>query len=384
MHRWWLVVVSSFFSSVVSSVTFSNRSSRTVFCLIYDVHKNCIDEREVAPDASYSVANLLRYAPPFSLHVQSVGKAAKIYTLPVGMLLSDASLSNGLRSEQAQVALFTDEITISNPLMPLQPAERVAMLERKIAQSYLPAEVLKYLHYPLLRLGALKKPDDEIANKIEKYINWILLMPWGKQTYDLFYGDVHKDTLDDTKLGIAEKDAVTQIIEQFKTGEQLSGVKLGVCLVGGTADMRQRVARVVAHRIGRKKADIVLSGLNRYEQLMGSSYLFDHAEPGAVVKAVQAAGSMNPLMVIDYGSSILYSGVAQACVELLDPAMTRTVYDQYVDFTIDLSSSFVLVIAEHSTIDFRLEKFVQVISLDKPEEPAQKPESGSQATGGTH
>lgn len=178
-----------------------------------------------------------------------------------------------------------------------------------------------------------------------KYIDWIVDIPWDKQTKDILDIDYAHEKLNEGHYGLdTVKERILEYVSvlalQKHRGEDKSiraPVLLFVGLVGtGKTTMAQSIAKVLDRQFIR----IPFGGLGDPLYLRGRSRVHAESEPGAIIKGLIAAKSNNPVILLDEIDRVAddaLNTIMGVLVELLDPEQNDRFTDHYLDYPFDLS-----------------------------------------------
>lgn len=229
------------------------------------------------------------------------------------------------------------------------------------------------------QFGAMTLPDavrvavDRELNKLERTSeqsgeygwirNWLDLvgeLPWGKQSddqLDLLQARVILDAdhngLDDVKDRVLEFLAVRKLrtdreIEQ--RGGRGSGAILS--LVGPPGVGKTSLGESIARTLGRQFVRVALGGVRDEAEIRGHRRTYVGASAGRIVRAIQEAGTMNPVMLLDEIDKVgsgWQGDPSSALLEVLDPAQNHSFKDHYLEVELDLSN--VLFLATANVLD---------------------------------
>ncbi len=189
------------------------------------------------------------------------------------------------------------------------------------------------------------------------YIDWITSLPWGTYTQDKLDIVAAQTAMNSSHYGMSEpKDRMLEYLATIKLRMEQGGEKAvhapAVFLVGLVGTGKTTFAYSLAATMGRQFARIPFGGLGSARDLRGRSRLFDEAEPGVIVKALQSAGSMNPIILLDEIDRVganERADIMGVLVELLDPTQNNRFLDHYLDYPLDLSQVLFVATANNTT-----------------------------------
>jgi ATP-dependent Lon protease len=211
---------------------------------------------------------------------------------------------------------------------------------------------------------------------IRTWLDTVLDLPWTKKTTDTTDVKHARQVLDADHTGL--DDVKERIVEHLAVrarrasrglevvGGRGSGAVLA--LVGPPGVGKTSLGESVAHALGRSFVRVALGGVRDEAEIRGHRRTYVGALPGRIVRALQEAGTMNPVLLLDeidkVGSD--YRGdPAAALLEVLDPAQNHTFRDHYLDVDLDLSDVVFLATANVlDTIPSALLDRMEVVRLD--------------------
>ena len=220
----------------------------------------------------------------------------------------------------------------------------------RIEKAKLPKEVKEKANYELSRLKNMNSSSSE-GNVIKGYLDWILDIPWSKNTKESIDIVKARKVLDDEHYGL--EDVKDRIIEYLAV-KQFSKSQKGpiLCLVGPPGVGKTSIARSIAHATNRKYTRMSLGGMRDEAEIRGHRKTYVGAIPGRIVYSMRDAKSMNPLMLLDEIDKINsdYKGdPSDALLEVLDSEQNKTFRDNYLELPMNLSK--VMFIATANTLD---------------------------------
>lgn len=236
--------------------------------------------------------------------------------------------------------------------------QEVAEIAAKIEQGNLPDALRDQLKKELVALQRSVELGnyDEKYEKVSRYINWCLKIPFGQYTKDTLdiqkakdYFDKHHYGLDAVKNRFLEYLAVLNLQEKNQIENDFSAPIL--LLVGLVGTGKTTFAYSLAETLGRKLIRIPIGGMTSAKELRGDSRLLLGAEPGKVVRGICEEGSMNAVILldeIDRAADEANMDIMGVLVELLDPAQNHAFVDNYVNYPIDLSKAIFIATANNT------------------------------------
>lgn len=223
-------------------------------------------------------------------------------------------------------------------------------LEKKINQTRLTKEAKEKA------LGELKKlkmmpPMAAEATVIRNYLDWMVSIPWKKQTK--VKRDLHaaQAILDHDHYGL---DKVKDRIMEYLAVQQRTGRVKGsiLCLVGPPGVGKTSLGQSVARATNRHFVRVALGGVRDESEIRGHRRTYIGSQPGKIVQGMKKAKSSNPLFLldeIDKMASDWRGDPASALLEVLDPEQNHTFNDHYLEVDYDLSD--VMFICTANSLD---------------------------------
>lgn len=93
--------------------------------------------------------------------------------------------------------------------------------------------------------------------------------------------------------------------------------------------------------MGREFVRVALGGVRDESEIRGHRRTYVGSQPGRIVRALQEAKTMNPVILLDEVDKLAAGGwsgdTTAALLEVLDPAQNHTFRDQYLEIDLDLS-----------------------------------------------
>lgn len=237
--------------------------------------------------------------------------------------------------------------------------EQIAKLSEQVGKEELPQELKERIVVRLEQLSGLTDSPTFLPefDRLNKYIDWALSLPWNKRTKDILDLEHAKKILDKNHHGLNEiKDRVLEYISIMKLkqekgeGEDVLRAPI-LCFVGLVGTGKTTIASSIAEAMGRNFARIPFGGMGDPLDLRGQSRVHAEAEPGKIIKALRSTQAKNCVMLLDEIDRVTEEGRASimgVLVELLDPEQNKSYEDHFIDYPFDLSEVMFIATANNT------------------------------------
>src|SRR6478672_9868377 len=182
-------------------------------------------------------------------------------------------------------------------------ADDTERYRERIAETPLSDEARKEAERELGRLQSTG-PGHPEASTIRTYLDWLLSLPWGKESEDQDDVAAAGAVLEADHAGLEEvKDRILEYlaVRSFRRKREIEDEGGGaiLCLVGPPGVGKTSLGESIARALGREFVRMSLGGIRDEAEIRGHRRTYIGALPGRLVRALRDAGTMNPVILLD-------------------------------------------------------------------------------------
>ena len=237
-------------------------------------------------------------------------------------------------------------------------------LEEKINKTKLSKEAREKALTELKKLRNMSPMSAE-ATVVRNYLDWMVSIPWRKQT------KIEKDInnaqsiLEADHYGLEKvKERILEYLAVQQRTKKLKGPI--ICLVGPPGVGKTSLGKSIGQATGRNFVRMSLGGVRDEAEIRGHRRTYIGSLPGKIIQGMKKVKASNPLFLldeIDKMGSDWRGDPASALLEVLDPEQNDTFQDHYLEIDYDLSDVMFVTTANTLRIPDALMDRMEVIRI---------------------
>lgn len=221
-------------------------------------------------------------------------------------------------------------------------------LREKIKAAGMPKSIEDKALIELNRYTSMPGSSPE-SGVIRKYLDFMIELPWSKQSVDSDDIALAKKELDKDHYGL---DLVKDRILEYLAVKVMNhkNPQTILCLAGPPGVGKTSLARSIAKALNKSFVKQALGGVKDESEIRGHRRTYLGALPGRILQAMAKAGTNNPVFLldeIDKMSSDYKGDPTSAMLEVLDSEQNRFFSDHYLEEPYDLSNVFFIATANY-------------------------------------
>ena len=216
--------------------------------------------------------------------------------------------------------------------------ERKELLEKSKKKKW-NKDTADYFNKEMEKLEVLNPQSPDYSTQIQ-YLRTMVELPWNEYTKDDLNMKRAQRILDKDHYGMEK--VKERILEHMAVLSLRGDLKSPIlCLYGPPGVGKTSLGKSIAEAMRRKYVRISLGGMHDESEIRGHRRTYVGAMPGRIIKAIQKAGSSNPVFILDEIDKVTQHTIngdpSSALLEVLDPEQNGTFHDNYLDVDYDLS-----------------------------------------------
>ena len=237
-------------------------------------------------------------------------------------------------------------------------------LEERIKSTKLSKEARDKAQAEFKKLRQMSPMSAE-ATVIRNYLDWLLCIPWKKNSKVKKDINFAEEVLDAEHYGLEKvKERILEYLAVQQRTNKLKGPIL--CLVGPPGVGKTSLGRSIARATGREFVRMSLGGVRDEAEVRGHRRTYIGSMPGKVIQSMKKAKKSNPLFLLDEIDKMgmdFRGDPSSALLEVLDPEQNSSFMDHYLEVEYDLSNVMFVTTANTLNIPAPLMDRMEIIRI---------------------
>ena len=216
--------------------------------------------------------------------------------------------------------------------------DEIAEIEAKIKATKISKEAREKALAEVKKLRSMSPMSAE-ATVVRNYLDWMLTIPWKKQSRVRRDIVAAEKVLDADHYGLEKvKERIIEYLAVQSRSPKIRGPIL--CLVGPPGVGKTSLGKSIAKATGRSFVRMSLGGVRDEAEIRGHRRTYIGSMPGKVIQGMKKAKTSNPLFLLDEIDKLgadWRGDPSSALLEVLDPEQNSTFADHYLEVDYDLS-----------------------------------------------
>ncbi len=242
--------------------------------------------------------------------------------------------------------------------------DEIAELEDKIKSTKLTREARDKSLSELKKLKSMSPMSAE-ATVVRNYLDWMLSVPWNKNSKTKVTLVKAEDILNEDHYGLEKvKERILEYLAVQQRTKKIKGPIL--CLVGPPGVGKTSLGKSIARATGRNFVRFSVGGVRDEAEIRGHRRTYIGSMPGKVIQSMKKAKSSNPMFLLDEIDKMgndFRGDPSSALLEVLDPEQNGKFNDHYLEVDYDLSNVMFVTTANTLNIPQPLLDRMEVINL---------------------